>query len=265
MKLRKMVLLSVLSAALMLVGVAVISAQDDAPRVWLSAENIEVAAGEEFTITVQVRDAVEVYGGSFKLAYDPQVLEVVLVDNTALTPGTFFADQAGFTLKNTAADGVIEYALTLTQPAQPVSGDGVIGTVTFRALTTGAVEIAPIEARLLSPVFTEVDGRQVAQQINEVVAGAESVVMNPANGQPAPVVLDTAEQPAAQPQVAAPAAPQGITAPVTSYTTPVTGGGPSPIVLVGGLLFVAGLALFTLSLGAYVSLRRQPEMREMSW
>src|SRR5690349_1813384 len=112
------------------VGLFTVGAQDNAPQVQLNPDKAQAAAGDTVTVTVNVTGAVGVYGGSFKLSYDPQAFEVVQTDNKPVTPGAFFANEPGFALRN-AVDttaGTIEYAITLMQPAKPVDGGGVLAT-----------------------------------------------------------------------------------------------------------------------------------------
>jgi hypothetical protein len=266
MKTAKLTTLTVLFVWMLMI-VSGTAAQSSTPRLWLSTESQQVSAGQAFTVTVNVSDTVAVYGSSFKLNYDAQALEVVLTsDSKAVAPGAFFADQPSFVLSNRADAGVIEYALTLTQPAEPVSGAGVLGSITFRALKDAAVTLTPSDARLLSPEFTEVEGRRIARKINEVATQVEGLAVTVGS---APVVA-----------VAATAVPQVVvtTAPVLAPTTapalvnlPVAAPQPralNPIILVGAGLFIVGLALFAVSMGAYVKLRRQyalVEQESLPW
>lgn len=225
-------------------------ADPSAPRVWLSSEVQTVTAGQQFAVNVNVSEAVGVYGGSFKLKYDPQALEAVLTDDgLAVTSGTFFGTQPSFTLTNRAAEGVAEYALTLTQPAEPVSGEGVLGVLTFRALQDSTVNLTLEEARLLSPEFSETDGHKVARKINEVQTQVEGLTVTVSGG----------SAPAVQPVVTV--APQ-----LQPTSAPVILSRPAPIrrplnvntvLIIGGGLFIVGLALFAASLGTYVKMRRQ--------
>jgi cohesin domain-containing protein len=253
MKVRSLIIIVVASLALMLVGIT--SAQETSARVWLSSETQQAAAGQEFTVTINVADAVGVYGGSFKLAYDPQALEVVLAENKAVVPGTFFNTGSTFTLVNTANAGTIEYAMTLTQPAEPVTGGGALGTITFRALTGGAVNITPTEVRLLSPEFTEVDGRKIAQKIDEVATQIEGMTINA--GSTSNVEASIVQPPEPTPEL------RPLTVP---ESTPVTMSGPMsrPVLVIGTILFVIGLLLFATSIGVYVNLRRQFYLQEQS-
>jgi len=155
-----------------------LAAQDQVqpPALQITADALEAVAGQTISVTVSVTGAVEVYGGSFKLAYDPQAFEILQTENKPVVPGAFFAGEPGFALRNAVdpSAGTIEYALTLMQPALPVSGDGVLGTITLRALKDAPVTVAAMNASFVAPEFTEVDGRLVAQRVNQVAASIDS-------------------------------------------------------------------------------------------
>jgi hypothetical protein len=235
-------------------------AQDPSPRIWPSSEATQVTAGQEFTVAVNVAGADKAYGTSFKLNYDPQALEVVLDNDKALTPGTFFGDSSSFTLKNTADAGVVEYAVTLTQPAQPVSGDGTLGTVKFRALKDSAVEITTAEATLVTPVFSQVDGRLVAQSINQteaqvagltvtVGAGSSTVDSNAASSATASLGGNTSSLGSKVPNTA-------VQQPVSSQPVFAEAGQPNQRVLIfAAVFFVLGLGLLVISVGMYSKMR----------
>jgi len=265
MKVRSLIILIAASLALMLIGI--ISAQETSPRVWLSSDTPQVVNGQAFTITINVADAVGVYGGSFKLAYDPQALEVALDEDKAVTPGGFFDTATSFTLANTANEGTVEYAMTLTQPAEPVSGSGVLGTVTFRALTNAVVDITPIEARLLSPEFSEVDGRKIAQKINEVTTLVEGVTLNAVSIETVnssdPQIFVEEPKPELRPLTVAETSPS-TTNLSTGSTISETRGMDRPVLVIGSVLFILGLLLFATSIGVYVNLRRQFFLQEQS-
>jgi hypothetical protein len=121
--------------------------------------------------------------------------------------------------------------------------------VTFRALADSSVTITPLEARLLSPQFSDVNGRKVAQKIDEVQAQLQGMTMTIGSGAPVTV---------AQPQVIA----SNNSPPLVSLTVPQSPR--MPVLIVGGLLFALGLLLFATSVGAYVNIRRQFRLQEQS-
>jgi hypothetical protein len=163
-------------------GLFTVGAQDNSPQVYLNPDKADAVGGDTITVTVNVSGAVGVYGGSFKLSYDPQAFEVVQTDNKAVTPGAFFANEPGFALRNTVdtTAGTIEYAITLMQPAKPVDGDGVLGTFTLHALKDAPVTISDVSASFVAPEFKEVDGHLVAQKVNQVTANVQGSVVVPA-------------------------------------------------------------------------------------
>ncbi len=184
----------VLSFALSLFTVG---AQDNPPQLQLSPDKAQAAAGDTITVTVNVVGAVGVYGGSFKLSYDPQAFEVVQTDNKAVTQGAFFANEPGFALRNVVdtTAGTIEYAITLMQPAKPINGDGVLGTFTLRALKDAPVALTSLSANFVAPEFKEVDGHLVAQKVNQVTAEVQGAVNGTALviNNTAPILAPTVE------------------------------------------------------------------------
>jgi hypothetical protein len=249
MKTKTFISVLMIIASFLMINFVITGAQDIVPQVWLSPDGYQAHAGEEFTVTINIGDASGVYGGSFLFSFDPQVLEVVVNDNHVITPGDFFQDRPSFMLKNSvnAQDGTIEYALTLTQPAEPVNGGGVVGTITFRALTDAIATITPTQARLLSPDFTEVDGRMVAQSISEVDAGLQGIEVTVGN---TPVTSGYSEAPLTAPQNA-----DAMTI-VNGYDEPALVLSKTDVVVlaVAGMFFIGGLGLFAITIGMYAKL-----------
>jgi hypothetical protein len=257
---------------LLIAQVWIAGAQDVTPRFWLSSEIQHAVAGQEFEVAVNVGGATQIYGGSFQVLYDAQAFEVIVTDNKAVTPGAFFGSAPNFPLKNSAdpATGTIDYALTLTQPAQPVSGDGVLGTVKFRALKDAPVSMMPVKASLVSPEFTEVDGRLIAQKINQVDAAIQEMTIGAAMSSQTVSELISAPAQSVQPEILPTSAPNTDTAvasvsvagqnpvlaapanntPVIAERIPV-----NRIVIVAGLFFFAGLVLLIVSVGMYSKMR----------
>jgi hypothetical protein len=275
---------TLISSILLALMVSLAGAQDAAPRVWLVSEVDQMTAGQEFAVSINIQGGVQLYGGSFEIAYDPTTMEVIPGENNvAVTPGSYFGAGPSFTLSNLADAGLgaITYALTLTQPAEPVSGDGQIGILRFRALAAGPVLLEMTENSLVSPEFTQVDGRLVAQSINSIDAQPAAMVVGPvAVGEvaAAPSVDQAAQPPAVDvAQNVAPVAPVVEAAPAVVEAAPATSGAsasvaaalantaaPSAearpmtsILLIAGALFIFGMALLTISVGLYTRMRAQ--------
>jgi hypothetical protein len=222
----------------LLLAFATVGAQDT-PRIWAQADAERATAGQTVTITVRLDGVQDIYGSSFKMLYDAALFEVVSQNNQAVLPGPFFGTANTFALKNSAADGVVEYALTLTQPAQPVSGAGVVGTVMLRALADAPVLVTLYEAALVSPLFIEVDGRRVAQSMNTIVPQVAAMTFNDVAPAAVASVRASAEQ----------AAPRTISAPPASMPADQT------MMLIAALFLIGGVALLIISVGMYTRMR----------
>jgi len=252
MKAKVFISILMMIASFFVMNAVITDAQEPLPRVWLSSQTQAVQSGQEFTVAINVANAVGVYGGSFKLVYDPQVLEVVPAGDNVVSAGDFFAAGPSFTMKNSvnAQDGTIEYALTLMQPADPVTGSGIIGTITFRALRDATANITPLEGRLLSPEFTQADGRRIAERVNEVDASVEgmSVTVGAAGAQTASEVSS------------------GTVTSVT-YEEPMVVLTRSDVVVLvaAAVFFFAGLGLFTMTIAMYAKLGAQTRRRSESY
>ncbi len=241
-----------------LLSIGVLPALAQSGNISLITPVEQVQTGDTFTITIQVRDVSRVYGGIVELAYDPQALEVVQTDNQAVVPGDFFANQPGFPVRNSVdpVAGSIEYALTLRQPAEPVSGSGSLGTVQFHALRDGEAAITISEASLLSPRFEEVNGRTIARAVDEVPVEVQGLTLNVGGTGTAMIVQQSPQSLAAESQPAPSIlAPQTVPATVPAMIRPAAA--LSPVVIAGIAFFMIGLLLFTFSVGTYVRLRRQ--------
>jgi len=121
------------------------------PRLRLSAESMDWRVGQEVRVDVLVENAPIIYGADVQVIFDPVMLEVVDADEG--TPGVqpghgdFLDPEQSYILQYLAnnATGVIDYALTLVNPAPPVQGDGLLAQITFRAKAEGQTTISIAE------------------------------------------------------------------------------------------------------------------------
>ena len=99
--------------------------------------------GELMTVTLELEDVTDLYGADMRLAFNPDVLEVVDADaviaGVQVQPGALPDPEQGKVTMNTAdnAEGTVAYAVALQQPALPASGDGTLCTITFSAKAPG--------------------------------------------------------------------------------------------------------------------------------
>ncbi len=98
--------------------------------------------GDQGSMVIRVDDAQNLYGLEFHMSFDPNIIQVV--DADASKPGVQIQQQNdllknSFVAVNKAdnATGKIDYAVTLLNPAPPVSGGGPVAIITFRAKGNG--------------------------------------------------------------------------------------------------------------------------------
>ncbi|HJW84828.1 MAG TPA: cohesin domain-containing protein [Anaerolineae bacterium] len=104
----------------------------------------EVRAGHLVRLSVRVEDVADLNCVDVQLTYDPAALEpqdaIPLTFGTQIAPGPFLhADQM---MANSAEDGAIHYRVAQLWPNPPVSGSGVIASITFKALRAGSTSVA---------------------------------------------------------------------------------------------------------------------------
>ncbi len=104
-----------------------------------------VAVDGTTTVDIVIDNATDLYGAEVHLRFDPGLLAVVDADGQSanginITPGSLLAPSgAGGVAVNWAynSTGLIDFAVTLTKPDRPVSGGGVLASITFKSLGPG--------------------------------------------------------------------------------------------------------------------------------
>lgn len=143
-----------LSAMLLaLLGVTPLALAQNGTR--LTLKPIESANGM-VTVEVLAENVTDLYGLELHLKYDPAVLEIQ--DSQADQPGaqieagTLLPVNQGFVVANQAdpSQGTILYALTLLNPAPPVSGSGPIARLNFKVLQDTPSTISVERSTLVS-------------------------------------------------------------------------------------------------------------------
>ena len=111
-----------------------------------------VKAGEEFKVPVRLRGAKDLYGAQLAVTFDASKVTLVDADDEASGVQAVAGDllAGAFVANNKASDGVYRFAATKLAPDKAADGDGVLVTLTFRAVAEGSPKIAVSEARLLN-------------------------------------------------------------------------------------------------------------------
>jgi hypothetical protein len=101
-----------------------------------------VAAGSVFTVKVQLNNVAGLVGAEAQISYNPTILEVQDADPSKagiqVALGSFL--KPDFVAQNLVdpEQGKISFAAVQLPPNEPVSGSGVLATITFRAKTGGS-------------------------------------------------------------------------------------------------------------------------------
>ncbi|HEY3289498.1 MAG TPA: cohesin domain-containing protein [Anaerolineae bacterium] len=205
----------------------------------LTPANQQLTMGQAALMTVEVVNVQGLYGLDVILSYDPAMLEVVGSNPNQqpvqVTPGTFL--EAGFAVANTVdnAHGIVRFAMTQLNPAEPKSGNGALFSLNIRpkradvvtSLNISKADLSGRDGVLIPATFTS------AQM---VVAAQGTTAATPLPTQPSAatsqvVILPTAT-PAANPMtVGQPTAVVIVLTPVqiAATPTPLSQGASTPV------------------------------------
>ena len=156
---RCLIRLALLLATLLSTPIGHVLAQDT--TVTIDPPSSEVAVGATTTVDVRINNVSGLYGAEMHLTFDPLVLEVVDADEgtagVQIQPGPFLSPD--FTAQNTVDQGAgkIDFAISQRLPQEPVSGSGVLATITFRGRAANTSDI-----RFLNVILSDRDGMPIS-------------------------------------------------------------------------------------------------------
>jgi len=176
-----------LTLALLLTLTSLALAQGGA-RVYL--QPVE-STDKTLTVEVMLENVNDLYGAEFQLAYDPAVLAVADLntqqDGIQIETGTFLPADKGFVVANKVnpEKGEVVFAMTLLNPAPPVSGKGALARVKFNILQNSPATINVAHAKL------------VAANLQTIPSETTALTIGNANQQPAAGPIAANQPPAA--------------------------------------------------------------------
>jgi len=110
----------------------------------------------QVTVDVMAENVTDMYGAEFQLKFDPAAVSVQDAnpdqEGIQIAAGTLLPTDKGFVVANQVnqAEGTVVFALTLLNPAPPVSGGGPLARVTFNVLQSGPATINIERAKLVA-------------------------------------------------------------------------------------------------------------------
>jgi hypothetical protein len=129
--------------------------------VHFDAPSTPVAAGSTFTAKVQLDHVKDLAGDEVYISYNPAILEVQDADpaksGVQVALGTFL--KPDFVAQNLveANRGKISFAVVQLPPNQPVSGSGILATVTLKAKMAGSSPLTFDVVNLANTAGTSID------------------------------------------------------------------------------------------------------------
>jgi hypothetical protein len=115
---------------------------------------IPLNVGDTATVQIWIENVTDLYAVDLQISFDPEVIEIQDADpNEAgiqIEPGDFLA--AEFLVENEADNvtGDIFYVVTQRAPTPPVSGAGVLLSISFRAIGLGNSALTFVQNQLVS-------------------------------------------------------------------------------------------------------------------
>jgi hypothetical protein len=165
--------LLLLSLTLAFLSIVITAQAAGNSQVLLSTKRDTLKVGEETGVDILIEDAPVIYGADVQVRFDPNILEVVDVDEKQagiqIEAGKFIDEKKSFYLLHNVDNdkGSIDYALTLLNPAPPVKGDGQLARITFRAKAAGSTVVSVVKGKF---------GTQTGETISAQLAGVEITV-----------------------------------------------------------------------------------------
>ncbi|MFN8455433.1 MAG: cohesin domain-containing protein [Anaerolineae bacterium] len=144
----------------------------------LSLQNLPLQDDRLLVVTVQLEHVSDLYGAQIRLKYDPTHLRVLdedpRIEGVQIAPGPLLYFDDRFVAVNSAdsATGLIDFVVTLLNPAPPISGQGILATVRFEMVGSGPFEVQVEEAKLVSSQLTAVAVNATGLRLDQPGAAA---------------------------------------------------------------------------------------------
>ena len=132
----------------------------DGARIYLQTKPLQDE--KLLVVDVQVADVVDLYSAAVQLRYDPSRLEVQdaisHLEGIQNAPGMLFPTEGRFVITNQVdvQAGTIDFAVTMVNPAPPVSGSGTLVTVVFKITGSGPTSVDITKAELVSSGYAQI-------------------------------------------------------------------------------------------------------------
>lgn len=130
----------------------------------LEVDSAALQTGQEYEVRILVENVSELWLGSIEITYDPaQVYILGTQAGSPVTSGAFWGVENTGVLLNGVLGGTLTFAQSMFNPAEPLSGSGLLGSFRIVPLTAGAAELRFGNGTSLTrAIFDTSSGQRVA-------------------------------------------------------------------------------------------------------
>jgi LysM repeat protein len=193
-------------------------AQEAGIRVMPGAPTIGV--NQTVVVSITIANVTNLYAAEFHMQFDPSIVEVVDANTgtagVQIAAGSFLSPDIIAQNQANNAVGTIDFAISQSSPSAPVSGNGTLATITFRARATGSSPIAFTSVTLSNNVGATIAVADQNGVITVATTAPAATATAPAPTATAPAATATAPAPTA---TVAPSTPTGTPVPATPTPT----------------------------------------------
>ena len=119
--------------------------------------DVHISAGATMTTEVQVDGVSNLYSADFLLTFDPAIVQVVDAEpdtsGEQIAVGALFDERAFLVSRNQVDNtaGVVEFAISLQGPAEPIEGTGAVAAITWQGQAEGRSVLTLGQTQLADP------------------------------------------------------------------------------------------------------------------
>ncbi len=147
----------------------------------------QVNIGDIFDVAIRIDNVTNLAGADVQLQFNPAVLQVQDADpgkeGTQIQPGDFPVPNFVATNVVTNTTGNIQYAVVQLPPTSPVSGNGLLATITFQAIASGVSPLDFTQAILANDLAQPIPATTQSGQITAGQGPTSTPTHTPVPGQ----------------------------------------------------------------------------------
>jgi hypothetical protein len=135
----------------------------------INSDSTALETGQTYQLRIEAHDINELWAANVVIQYDPQYIYIVGTKSGSPVRIGDMMREGGDTIFNSvnAATAQLNYAVSMFNPADPVSGTGVIGTFEIVPLLAGTTQLSFFKAELLSvELSTDENGQRLGNPVD---------------------------------------------------------------------------------------------------